>query len=167
MAPSPIPLNARTHLAISFDGKFKRLYVDGDQIASQPEPGALVYDPADVPVTIGSDWASGQSSSHFQVRIYEVGVYNRALTAEEIVGIFDADFLGKDFERPYFTSPSQLPDAAAGIFYSQEYATVLGMHQLRSLSPKGRFRLASLFVSWLSKRISKRIRQFCVYCPFD
>jgi hypothetical protein len=49
MAPSPIPLNEWTHLAITFDGKFKRLYLNGAQIASQAEAGALVYDPADVP----------------------------------------------------------------------------------------------------------------------
>jgi hypothetical protein len=126
MAPSPIPLNEWTHLAITFDGKFKRLYVNGVQIASQVELGVLVYDPANVPVTIGSDWAFGLSSSNFNGRIDEISIYNRALGAEEIFGIFEADFLGKDFEQPYFTSPSRLLDASNGTLYSHQFATVLG-----------------------------------------
>jgi len=137
MAPSPIPLNAWTHLAITFDGKFKRLYVNGAQIASLVEPGALLYFPGDVPVTIGSDWAFGRSSSQFQGRIDEVSIYNRALTAAEIFDIFEADFLGKNFEQPYFTSPSQLPVAAAGKPYSHQYATILGTVPISFSQSKG------------------------------
>jgi hypothetical protein len=137
MGPSPVSLNEWTHLAITFDGKFKRLYVNGAQIASQAEADALVYDPADVPVTIGSDWAFGQSSSHFQGRIDELSVYNRALTGEEIFAIYEADFLGKDFDQPYFTSASQLPDAASGIPYSHQCVAILGVVPISFSQAKG------------------------------
>jgi len=126
MGSSPVPSNEWTHLAISFDGAFKRLYVNGEQVASVAESGALAYDPAAV-LTIGSDLASNQSSSFFTGRIDEVGLYNRALTADEIFSIFEADFLGKNFTQPYFTSPSELPDAAAGVPYSHGFATTLGV----------------------------------------
>ena len=74
---------------------------------AQTELGALVYDAAAVPVTIGSDWARTLSSARFNGRIDEVALYNRALTADEVLGIYNADFLGKDFSRPYFTSPAR------------------------------------------------------------
>jgi hypothetical protein len=122
----PIPLNEWTHLAISFDGTTKRIYVNGAEAASSGGLGALVYDAAVVPVTIGSDWASNVSSARFNGRIDEVSLYNRALTADEILGIYNADFLGKNFLQPYFTSPSQLPDGVLGANYTQQVVAILG-----------------------------------------
>jgi|GEM_PF-3370324 len=124
-----IPLNEWTHLAASFDGATKRLYVNGVLVASRAGLEALVYDPAAVPVTIGSDFASGPSSNalHFHGRIDEVGIYNRALTSNEIVEIYNADLAGRNFFQPYFTSPRQLPDAALGTSYTQQVTTILGI----------------------------------------
>ena len=65
-APSAIALNQWTHLAISFDGTTKRLYVNGVVVASQGGLGELVYDLAAVPVTIGSDWANSDPYRHIQ-----------------------------------------------------------------------------------------------------
>lgn len=124
--PSAIPLNEWTHLAISFDGRTKRLYVNGAEVASRGELRALVYDAAPVPVTIGSDWTSNASSARFNGRIDEVALYNRALTPDEVFGIYNADFLGKSFSQPYFTSLSQLPDGALGAIYTQQLTTILG-----------------------------------------
>jgi uncharacterized repeat protein (TIGR02543 family) len=125
-APSAIPLNQWTHLAITFDGAIKRLYVNGAQVAWQGGLGALVYDPA-VPVTIGSALAHTASSNiPFNGRVDEVSIYNRALTADEVWGIYNADFLGKNVTQPYFTSPARLPDVAAGGSYAQQLATILG-----------------------------------------
>lgn len=101
--PFAIPLNDWTHLAITFDGFVKRLYVNGAEVASHEELGALVYDEAavpPVPVTIGSDWAFGASNARFVGRIDEVALYDRALTADEILGICKADFAGKSFSQP-------------------------------------------------------------------
>jgi hypothetical protein len=126
VAPSVIPLNEWTHLAISFDGTTKRLYVNGRQVASQGGLGALVYDPAAVPVTIGSDWASNASSARFNGRLDEVAIYNRALTNDEIWDIYNADVAGKNVANPYFTSPSRLPDAVLGASYSEPLTTILG-----------------------------------------
>jgi hypothetical protein len=94
-------------------------------VASQEQLGALLYEAA-VPITIGSDFQSNQSGNHFHGRIDEVALYNRALTADEILSIYNADFLGKNFSQPYFTSPSQLPDAVLGVNYSQQLTTLFG-----------------------------------------
>ena len=128
--PSAIPLNEWTHLAISFDGTIKRLYVNGAKVASSDKPVALVYDAA-VPVTIGSEWASSASSARFKGRIDEVALYNRALTEDEVFSIYNADFLGKNFSQPYFTSPAQLPDATVREAYMQQVTTILGTAPIR------------------------------------
>jgi hypothetical protein len=122
-----VPLNEWTHLAASFDGTTKRLYVNGAQVAFRTGFGSLVYDPSPtVPVTIGSDWDRGASSNRFTGHIDEVSIYNRALTLYEIADIYNADRLGKIVTEPYFTSPSQLPDAVLGASYSFQLTAVLG-----------------------------------------
>jgi hypothetical protein len=99
-APSAIPLNRWTHLASSFGGGIKCLYVNGTQVASQPGLGALIYEPAAVPVTIGSDWTRNASDARFTGFV--------PLTANEIRDIYNADFTGKDVALPYFTTPSPI-----------------------------------------------------------
>jgi len=88
-------------------------------------------------VTIGSDWANGQSVVHFQGRLDEVSIFGRALTADEILGIFEADFMGRNFDQPYFTSASQLPDATTGTPYSHQYATILGTVPISFFQSRG------------------------------
>jgi hypothetical protein len=123
--PSAIPLNEWTHLAITFDGFIKRLYVNGAQVASHEQLGALLYE-AGVPITIGSDFQNGESGNHFRGRIDEVALYNRALTADEVLSNYNADFLGKNFSQPYFMLPAQLPDGVRGANYSQQLTTLFG-----------------------------------------
>ena len=125
-APSAIPLNQWTHLAISFDGTTKRLYINGAQVASQGGLGALVYDVAAVPVTIGSDWAFNASTSRFNGRVDEVSLYRRALSSAEVFSLADAGPAGKSTAGPYINSPSQLPFAMAGRAYAQTFTFVRG-----------------------------------------
>jgi hypothetical protein len=93
--PNAIPLNQWTHLAISFDGTTKLLYVNGAQVAAQSGLGALIYDAAAVPVTIGSDWAFNASSALFNGRVDEVSLYRRALSSAEVFSLADAGPAGK------------------------------------------------------------------------
>jgi Concanavalin A-like lectin/glucanases superfamily/Divergent InlB B-repeat domain len=84
----PIPLNEWTHLAFTFEESAFCLYVDGAIVASRDDLiVVLVYDPTPppIPVTIGSGWVSNASSALFNGRIDEVTLYNRALTADEIL----------------------------------------------------------------------------------
>jgi hypothetical protein len=117
--------NKWTHIALSFEGTTMRVYINGAQVAWQGGIGPLVYDPADVPLTIGSDWAAGASTARFTGLIDEVSLYNRALTPNEIADIYNANRLGKDVTRPYFTSPSLLPGATRVVGYSQTLTTVM------------------------------------------
>lgn len=77
--PAPIPLNTWTHLATTYDGQTRRLYVNGVEVASTPQTGKLAISPD--PLRIGGDAIWGE---HFSGLIDEVRVYNRALSASDI-----------------------------------------------------------------------------------
>ena len=73
------PLNAWTHVAVTYDGTTVRLYVGGVQVATQAQSGTLVQGTG--PLRFGGDavwpeWFAG--------RLDEIRVYNRALTGAEI-----------------------------------------------------------------------------------
>jgi Concanavalin A-like lectin/glucanases superfamily/Putative Ig domain len=125
-------VNAWTHLAISFDGSTKRLYVNGGLVASQGGLGPLIYEPASPPgavpppVTIGADWGHDAPVDIFSGRIDEVSIYRRALLADEIFGLADAGPAGKAAVGPYITSPSQLPFAVVGQRFSSSFTSVRG-----------------------------------------
>jgi len=40
--PSPLPVNAWTHLSLTYDGALLRLYVDGSQVATQATPSPTI-----------------------------------------------------------------------------------------------------------------------------
>ncbi len=125
-APSTIPLNQWTHLAASFDGTTRRLYVDGVQAALESGLGPLVYDPAAVPVTIGADWARNAPTAFFNGRVDEVSLYRRALSSDEVFSLADAGSAGKSAVGPYITSPSGLPFAIVGQAYAHTFTFVRG-----------------------------------------
>ena len=73
------PLNTWSHLASTYDGTTLRLYVNGVQVASRAQTGAIATSSG--ALTIGGDALYGQ---HFSGRIDEVRIYNSALSASEI-----------------------------------------------------------------------------------
>jgi hypothetical protein len=70
------------HIAATYDGATKRLYVDGAQVASGGMANALTYDVQ--PMWIGCDNNSGTFAMRFNGAIDEVQIYNRALSVAEI-----------------------------------------------------------------------------------
>lgn len=70
--------NTWVHLAATYDGINQRLYVNGAQVASRAQTGAILT--STNPLRIGSN----SFGEYFQGRIDEVRVYNRALSAIEI-----------------------------------------------------------------------------------
>jgi glucose/arabinose dehydrogenase/PKD repeat protein len=78
---SQLPLNAWTHLAATYDGATLRLYVNGAQVSSKAQTGAV---PASTgPLKIGGNAIWGE---WFAGLIDDVRVYDRALTTTEIQG---------------------------------------------------------------------------------
>jgi hypothetical protein len=74
-----LPVNTWAHLAATYDGTTLRLYVNGVQVASRAQTGAIAT--STNPLQIGGDSIYGQ---FFQGTIDEVRVYNVALTAAQI-----------------------------------------------------------------------------------
>jgi hypothetical protein len=71
--------NAWSHLAFTWDGAVRRLYVNGTEVARAPLRAAAARSGG--PLRIGGDPVAGE---WFRGRIDDVRVYNRALTAAEI-----------------------------------------------------------------------------------
>jgi concanavalin A-like lectin/glucanase superfamily protein len=79
-SPTPVPLNAYVHVAVTFDATSIRFYVDGALTVTYAAPPAPALNNA--PVTIGRGVYNG-----FVGAIDSVRIYNRALSAAEISAI--------------------------------------------------------------------------------
>ncbi len=80
---SELPLNQWSHVAATFDGERKNLFVNGSLVASVAGLAPLYYDPAAVPVTMGSDWNQGAPANLFTGRLDEVALHAGAISAAE------------------------------------------------------------------------------------
>ena len=83
-APDSIPRDTWVHLAGTYDGAVARLYVDGVEVASEPQTGS--FGPDTTPVILGGNGndASGVPTELFPGRIDELMLFSRALSADEI-----------------------------------------------------------------------------------
>jgi len=90
VSPAVIPLNAWTHVALSYDGAVNRLYVNG---VASGSPSATHAESFNNPVRFGYS-VSGQDQ-YFQGRLDEISLYNRALSDAEIQTIYGAGGGGK------------------------------------------------------------------------
>ena len=77
--PTANPVNAWTHVALTYDGATLRLFVNGTQVASRATTGTI--EATDSPLWIGGNSPYGE---YFTGLIDEVRVYNRALAQTEI-----------------------------------------------------------------------------------
>ena len=84
VSPAALPLNAWSHLAMSYDGTTMRLYVNGAQVATRAQTGAIVASTG--PLRFGGNSVWGE---WFAGRLDELRVYNRALTAAEVAADVD------------------------------------------------------------------------------
>ncbi len=76
---SQLPLNAWSHLAMSWDGVTQRLYVNGNQVASRAVGGTLVNSAGALRFGGNAVW-----SEWFAGRLDEIRVYDRTLTQAEL-----------------------------------------------------------------------------------
>ncbi len=92
--PDPVTLNEWHHIAGSFDGTTKKLYLDGNLVASTVIASPIVYE--EVSVLIGED-TNGNVPAGLKFRglIDEVEIFNHALSLTEIQAIYYAGSAGK------------------------------------------------------------------------
>jgi glucose/arabinose dehydrogenase len=79
VGPAALPLNAWTHLAVTFDSTTLRLYVNGALAGSKAVAGSMAASTGVLRIGGNSVWPE-----YFAGLIDEVRVYNRALSATEI-----------------------------------------------------------------------------------
>jgi glucose/arabinose dehydrogenase/chitodextrinase len=109
-APAPNPVTTWTHVALTYDGSTLQLYVNGSAVASGPASGAVQTNAN--PLRIGGNVPYGE---FFNGRIDEVRVYNRALSASEIMTDMNTPIGGAppaDTTAP--TAPTGLNGTAVG-----------------------------------------------------
>lgn len=111
-----IPLNSWSHVAGTYDGSVMSLYLNGLQIMSQPASGGpITTDSKPLMIGVRQVQSTATGKSHFNGKIDEVAVYDRALTATEIQARYlrgavqpkfqvrscdKADCAGSDFKGP-------------------------------------------------------------------
>jgi hypothetical protein len=113
-AGSLLPLNTWTHLAVTYDGSTIRLYVNGTQVATKAVSGSIISSTA--PLRIGGDSVWGE---YFTGLIDEVRIYNRALSATEILTDMNTPVGGGGgaqlADRPAATGRQVVPLSAAQV----------------------------------------------------
>src|SRR5262249_39814176 len=87
--------NTFHHVALTFDGNNIKLWDDGELVGQSPFAGVINYE-AGSPFTIGRrQHTGGPNSETLPGLIDEATLYNRALSAAEIMSISEAGIAGK------------------------------------------------------------------------
>jgi serine/threonine protein kinase len=86
------PLNQWTHIALTYDGTWIKLYANGKTVGQESKTGNINGD--GTPFNIGGR-ANDNGIGKFNGLIDEVEVFDRALSLKEIQGIFKAGSAGK------------------------------------------------------------------------
>jgi chitodextrinase len=106
--PTASPVNAWTHVALTYDGAVLRLYVNGTQVATTPAAGSIE-------TTTNPLWIGGNSpyGEYFQGLIDEARVYDRALNATEVQAAMNTPLVPPAPDTVPPSAPSGLTATAA------------------------------------------------------
>ncbi|MBI2145496.1 hypothetical protein HYU18_04200 [Candidatus Woesearchaeota archaeon] len=74
------------HLVFTDDGNERQIYLNGDLIGTGNSAGSVTADAADIGAEHWDD--TGTTNSHFDGLIDEVGIWNRALTPDEVAMLY-------------------------------------------------------------------------------
>jgi len=86
------------HVVASFNGSIIEVYINGESVATQNRSGSLQT--SSTPLRIGRRGGAGSFNSWFQGIIDDVGIWNRALTNEEILALYNAQPLSPGCTDP-------------------------------------------------------------------
>ena len=109
---APVPTNAWSHVAGVYDGTNLSIYLNGAPVGTPTSaPGQVV--PSGNSLQIGHD--PSNPSRYFNGLIDEAGVYSTALSAAQVLAIYNAGPAGKCPLPPSFTAQPQSQTVNAGI----------------------------------------------------
>lgn len=85
-ARNTLPVDQWSHIAGTYDGSTVKLYVNGQQVDSQPASGVIGYPSTNNAICIGTEAGSGNclNQKRYTGKIDDVRIYGRALSANEI-----------------------------------------------------------------------------------
>ena len=106
---SLLPLNAWSHLAATYDGEFLQFFVNGELVGRRPLSGSLVMTTGALRIGGNDVWGE-----YFEGLIDDVRIYNRVLSASEIVADRDTAVV----------APEPPPPADPTVFGPVKYTSV-------------------------------------------
>ena len=118
-------LDGRFHYIVgTWDGTIVRFYVDGALTATN-----AITLPANNTrgLNIGFTWGGGNPQRFFRGIVDELGIYQRALSTDEIARLYDARSAGKCKLTPFIEAPLGFAGAVVGRVYSKRVAARLGV----------------------------------------
>jgi len=113
VATQPVPANRWSFVAATYDGSHIRLYINGQLANAMDYIGGIYPGSADLGLGIISFGGSGFSMPLAGL-LDEVSLYRRALTAEEILSIYNARAAGKCLEPPTIVGQPKDQDVPLG-----------------------------------------------------
>ena len=122
LGPNNVTLNQWHHMAATFDGSTKNLYLDGTLVATTNISAAIVYEINPVSILIGED-LNNNNPVHIVMQglIDEVKIYNTAHTTEEIQAQYCDDAINPlidcatDDTPPVVTVPANITEEATSV----------------------------------------------------
>ena len=93
---NPINFNKISKVTYTYDGTMQKLYIDGKLVNQKEIAGKILYKNEDYPLIIGAEYITGydnnvEPNSYFDGTIYDIKIYNRALTAAEVKQNYEID----------------------------------------------------------------------------
>lgn len=82
------PKNVWSHVAVTYNGSMVSVYINGKLVAGEAATGDIIYTDAEANLGIFSPVYLCKADSGAGVDLDELQIYDRALTAEEIEGLF-------------------------------------------------------------------------------
>lgn len=115
---TPLSTGVWTHVAVSYDGSWMRIYLDGVEVASSAKSGDLATDP-EVPVALGNQ-PSPAPTEPFDGLLDEVRIYSDFLSAEEIAFLASGAALPPDTTAPSLLSVDALDATTLVVVFDED-----------------------------------------------